>query len=82
MRQGDKAKGGAFDYVVDGRMIGGFGLIAYPAQYGNSGIMTFVVNHDGVVFEKDLGPDTAEIAAGVEDFNPDSTWKTVEPPNY
>ena len=80
-RQGDEAKGGAFDYVVDGRMIGGFGLIAYPAQYGNSGIMTFMVNHDGVLYETDLGPDTAEIAAEIEDFDPDNTWKVVEPPS-
>ena len=80
-RQGEEAKGGAFDYVVDGRMIGGFGLIAHPAEYGNSGIMTFMVSHDGVVFEKDLGPDTAEIAAEIEDFDPDSSWKAVEPPS-
>ena len=80
-RQGEEAKGGAFDYVVDGRMIGGFGLVAHPAEYGNSGIMTFMVNHDGVLFEKDLGPDTAEVVAEIEDFGPDSTWKVVEPPS-
>jgi len=80
-RQGPDAKGGAFDYVVDGRMIGGFGLIAYPAIYGNSGIMTFMVNHDGVVFQKDLGPDTAEIVGEIEGFDPDATWNAVELPS-
>ena len=80
-RQGPDAKGGAFDYVVNGRMIGGFGLIAHPAEYGNSGIMTFIVNHDGVLFEKDLGPDTAEIASKIQDFDPDSTWREAEPPS-
>jgi hypothetical protein len=80
-RQGADAKGGAFDYVVNGRMIGGFGLLAYPAQYGNSGIMTFVVNHDGALFERDLGPDTVDIVGEIEDFDPDSAWKVVEPPS-
>jgi hypothetical protein len=54
-RQGASASGGAYDYVVNGKMIGGFALLAYPAEYGNSGIMTFMVNHDGMVFQKDLG---------------------------
>ncbi|MHA1518360.1 MAG: DUF2950 domain-containing protein [Alphaproteobacteria bacterium] len=80
-RQGPAAKGGAFDYIVDGRMIGGFGLIAYPAQYGNAGIMTFMINHDGVIFEKDLGPDTVEVVDEIDSFDPDDTWKTVEPPS-
>ena len=61
-------------------MIGGFGLIAYPAEYGNSGIMTFTVNHDGVVFEKDLGPDTRDLVEEIDGFNPDQTWKEVEGP--
>ena len=56
-------------------MFGGFALIAYPAEYGNSGVMTFEVNHDGVVYEKDLGPKTASIAAAIKTFNPDSSWK-------
>jgi hypothetical protein len=73
--QSSNAPGGAYDYVVRGRMIGGFGMVAYPAQYGSSGIMTFLVNHDGVVYEKDLGPSTAKIAASMTRFNPDKSWK-------
>jgi hypothetical protein len=61
-RQGPTAPGGALDYVVRGKMIGGFALVAYPAEYGNSGVMTFLVNHSGVVFEKDHGPRTARLA--------------------
>jgi hypothetical protein len=76
-RQGPKAPGGALDYVVRGKMIGGFALVAYPAQYGNSGVMTFLVNHQGVVFEKDLGPRTAALAARMTAFNPDGTWQRV-----
>ncbi len=79
-RQGAGAQGGAFDYVVNGRMIGGFGLIAYPAEYGNSGIMTFLVNHDGVVFQKDLGPETEERASKIDAFAPDNGWTKVEMP--
>jgi len=56
-------------------MIGGFALIAYPASYGSSGIKTFIVNHDGIVYEKDLGPDTATAAQKIRKFNPDGTWK-------
>jgi hypothetical protein len=73
--QGSKAPGGAYDYVVNGKMIGGFALVAYPAQYRNSGVMTFIVNHDGVVYQKDLGPKTAEMAQKMTHFNPDETWK-------
>ena len=76
-RQGPSAPGGALDYVVRGKMIGGFALVAYPAQYGNSGVMTFLVNHQGTIYEKDLGPQTAGIAAGMTAFNPDSTWQRV-----
>jgi hypothetical protein len=76
-RQGGNASGGAADYVVRGKMIGGFALVAYPAQYGNSGVMTFVVNHEGVVYEKDLGPRTPSIAARMAVFNPDGTWQRV-----
>ena len=61
-------------------MIGGFALVAYPAEYGNSGVMTFVVSHRGTVFEKDLGPNTARIAGGMTAFNPDSTWQQVSEP--
>jgi hypothetical protein len=75
--QGPDAPGGAYDYVVRGKMIGGFALVAYPAQYGSSGIMTFIVNHDGVVYEKDLGPNTAATAQSMTKFNPDKTWKKL-----
>jgi hypothetical protein len=75
--QGPDATGGAYGYVAHGAMIGGFALVAYPAEYGSSGVMTFLVNHDGVVFEKDLGPDTAATARAMTKFNPDSTWKRV-----
>jgi hypothetical protein len=75
--QGKDAPGGAYDYLAQGRQIGGFALVAYPAQYGSSGVMTFIVNHDGVVYEKNLGPNTAAIARAMKQFNPDSTWKKV-----
>lgn len=77
-RQGASADGGAVDYVVKGKMIGGFALIAYPAQYGNSGIMTFMVNNEGVVFQKDLGPDTAKRARKIDAFSPDTSWTKVD----
>jgi hypothetical protein len=77
--QGKSAPGGAYDYVVKGNMIGGFALVAYPAQYGASGIMTFLVNHDGVVYQKDLGKSTEKNALAMKLFNPDSKWKKVEP---
>ena len=76
--QGKSAPGGAYDYVVKGNMIGGFALVAYPAQYGASGIMTFMVNHDGVVYQKDLGKNTEKNALAMKLFNPDSKWKKVE----
>jgi hypothetical protein len=76
-RQGAAAPGGAYDYLVDGKMIGGFALVAYPAVYRNSGVMTFLVNHEGTVFQKDLGPHTAQIAEHTTSFNPDNTWKKV-----
>jgi DUF2950 family protein len=75
--QGPEAKGGAYDYVVKGSMIGGFALVAYPAIYGNSGVMTFIVNQDGVVYQKDLGPSTAAEARKMTKFNPDSSWKRL-----
>lgn len=78
--QGPDAKGGAYEYVAQGKMIGGFGLIAWPATYGNSGVMTFVVNHDGAVFEKDLGAGTEAAAQKITKFNPDKTWKAVQEP--
>jgi hypothetical protein len=76
-RQGPNASGGALDYIVRGRMIGGFALVAYPAEYRNSGVMTFLVNHQGNVYEKDLGPKTARIAASMTAFNPDNTWRRI-----
>jgi hypothetical protein len=72
--QGADAAGGARSYIVDGQMRNGFALVAYPAEYGKGGVMTFVVNQDGVVLEKDLGADTAEIAGSLKEFNPDTTW--------
>jgi hypothetical protein len=76
--QGKYATGGAYDYVVKGKMILGYALIAYPAQYGNSGIMTFIVNQAGVIFEKDLGKNTVSIAKAMKMFNPDKTWREVK----
>jgi hypothetical protein len=76
--QGPQAKGGAMDYVVRGRMIGGFAAIAYPAKYGNSGVMTFIVNHDGVVYERDLGKDTAARVASITRFDPGAGWTPVK----
>jgi Protein of unknown function (DUF2950) len=76
--QGKDAPGGAYDYLVKGKMMGGFGMVAYPAQYGTSGIMTFIVNHDGVVYQKDLGAKTASVAQAMTKFNPDKTWTAVK----
>jgi hypothetical protein len=76
--QGASAEGGAFDYVVNGKMILGFALLAYPAKYGASGIMTFIVNQNGVVYQKDLGKKTGTIAAAMKLYNPDCSWKKVE----
>ncbi|HUM17132.1 MAG TPA: DUF2950 domain-containing protein [Candidatus Nitrosotalea sp.] len=76
--QGPDAEGGALSYVVKGRMFGGFALVAYPADYGVSGVKTFLVNHRGVVYAKDLGPNTATLARQMKSFNPDKTWRAVE----
>jgi hypothetical protein len=76
--QGSAAPGGALNYVVKGKMIGGFALIAWPAEYGNSGVMTFLVNHAGTVYQKDLGKRTASIALRTDWFDPDQTWKKVD----
>lgn len=78
-RQGRNAPGGAMNYVVDGRMTGGFALIAYPATYGDSGIMTFIVNQDGIVYQKNLGAETARIAADVAQYDPDGGWQATQP---
>ncbi len=74
-RQGAAAKGGAMDYVLKGRMIGGFAAIAWPAEHGNSGVMTFIVNQDGVVYQKDLGAETAKLASAITRFDPAAGWK-------
>lgn len=76
--QTDKAPGGAKDYMVDGKMVGGFAFVAYPAEYGNSGVMTFIINQDGVLLQKDLGKTTTETATAMTKFDPDSGWKIVE----
>ena len=76
-RQGKSAPGGAYNYIINGNMIAGFALVAYPATWGNSGVMTFVINQEGRVYEKDLGPKTAQIAAAMTEYNPDPTWKFV-----
>jgi hypothetical protein len=73
--QGASANGGAYDYVVNDKLLGGFALIAFPAEYGNSGVMTFIVNHDGVVYSRDLGPDTTKLALAIDKFDPVPPWK-------
>ena len=75
--QGPAAQGGAFNYLQNGAMIGGFALIAYPSVYQVTGVKSFIVNHEGVIYEKDLGPATAKTAQLMEAFNPDPTWKAV-----
>jgi hypothetical protein len=76
--QGKDAPGGAYSYLVKGKMIGGFAVVAYPAEYGNSGVMTFIVNHEGKVFQKNLGQNTASIARSMKEYNPESTWTEVK----
>ena len=79
-QQGPNAPGGTLDYVIRGKMIGGFALVAYPAEYGNSGVMTFLVNHSGTVYQKDLGNSTATLVRRMTSFDPDQTWKKVDAP--
>jgi hypothetical protein len=76
--QGSNAPGGALNYVVNGKMIGGFALVAWPAEYGNSGVMTFLVNHAGVIYQKDLGYRTKVLVSRMTAFDPDQTWKKVD----
>jgi len=76
-RQGKGAAGGKYDYVINGNMIAGFGLIAFPAKYGTSGIMTFMINHQGKVYEKDLGKKTSDLVKAIKEFNP-TGWALVE----
>ncbi|MEW6639858.1 MAG: DUF2950 domain-containing protein [Pseudomonadota bacterium] len=77
-RQGPAAPGGALNYLVHGKMIGGFALVAWPADYGNSGVMTFLVSHGGTIYQKNLGDHTEQLAERMTAFNPDDTWKKVE----
>ena len=81
MLQGQTANtpSGARDYMVDGKMTTGFAIVAYPAEYGNSGVMTFIINQDGVLLEKNLGKDTTQIATAMTQFDPDPTWTIVQP---
>ena len=76
--QGKEAPGGAKDYVVNGKMVGGFALVAYPAEYGNSGVMTFIINQDGVLFQKDLGKATTKTATAMTEFDPGPGWTPVQ----
>ena len=76
-KQGDQAKGGAKDYLANGKMTGGFAFVAYPAEPGNSGVVTFLINQDGVLYQKDLGASTVETATAMNEFNPDGNWSPV-----
>ena len=78
-KQGAHAPNGKYDYVINGNMIAGFALAGWPADYGSSGIMTFVISHQGQIYEKDLGADTAKIATAMDEYNPDTTWREVKP---
>jgi hypothetical protein len=76
-RQGPHAPGGKYSYIINGNMIAGYALVAYPDKWGNSGVMTFIINQQGRVYEKNLGPNTAKLAAAMTEYNPDPTWKLV-----
>ncbi len=77
-KQGPKAPGGAINYLADGKMTRGFAFLAYPAEYRSSGVMTFLVGQDGVVYEKDLGPRTSEIVRSLQEYDPDPSWRKAE----
>ncbi len=77
-KQGPGAPLGRYNYVINGKMIAGFGLVGYPLKYGNSGIMTFIVNQQGIVYQKDLGPNTAALGAAMSEYNPENGWKPAE----
>jgi hypothetical protein len=77
-KQGPAAKGGAKDYLTNGELTRGFAFVAYPAEYRNSGVMTFIVNQDGIVYQKDLGQDTGKIASSMSEYNPDKTWTPAD----
>jgi hypothetical protein len=74
-RQGKHAPGGAYDYLINKNMIGGFALMAWPAEYGETGIMTFIVNQQGRVYQKDLGSQTSKVAGSIKAYDPDNTWR-------
>jgi hypothetical protein len=76
--QGASGDGGAMSYIVDGKMTCGFAFVAYPAEYRSSGVKSFIVSGEGVVYEKDLGPDTAKIAGAMNTFDPDASWSRVD----
>jgi hypothetical protein len=78
MRQGKHASGGAKNYIVNDKMTRGFAFLAYPAEYANSGMMSFIVGQDGILYQKDLGPKTAELANALREYDPDKTWARVE----
>jgi hypothetical protein len=78
-RQGKSAPGGAYSYVINGRMIAGFAMVAYPAEYGRTGVMTFIVSHNGKVYEKDLGKESTALGAKMSTFDPGAGWKPVAP---
>jgi hypothetical protein len=78
--QGVHAPGGAFSYVINGHMIAGHALVAYPAKWGSSGVMTFIVNQQGRVYQKNLGPKTGEIAGAMTEYDPDPSWALVQEP--
>ena len=77
--QGPKAAGGAYSYLINGRMLAGFAMVAYPAEWGETGVMSFIVNHNGKVFEKNLGKDSTALGAKMTAFNPTADWKAVIP---
>jgi len=77
-RQGNNSPGGGKNYIVNGRMTEGFAFVAYPAEYRSSGVMTFIVNQDGVVYQKDLGEKTEGLGKSMQEYNPDSTWSKAE----
>jgi hypothetical protein len=77
-RQGKYAPGGAKSYIVNGKMTDGFAFVAYPAEYRSSGVMTFIVNQDGVVYQKDMGRKTEALGKAMQEYNPDSSWRKAE----
>ena len=77
-KQGEHAAGGAQNYIVDGKMARGFAFLAHPVEYAISGVMSFIIDQEGIVYQKDLGPNTVELAKTLGEYNPDKTWVKVE----